>query len=173
MVKSGDSSVDSGSRSPITLRLGDLEAEVERRRRGGESAASVLKRDLARFYAGSRATLERLDFLAYEADVLTETLRFSKLDPSSAHFLWAEVDEKARRLYANNPDRLAMALSVVEQIRNISSLDALAILDAVAVFREHFANNGHDAWGALEASGLSTEGPPRSEDETPGSDSAE
>jgi len=46
---------------------------------------------------------------------------------------------------------------VVEQIRKISTLDALAILDAVAIFTDHYENNGRDGWEAMEASGLSTQ----------------
>jgi hypothetical protein len=147
-------------RTPVSFRLGDLEPEIARRKRVHEGAVATIRRDLTRYYAGARATLHRMQFDFPEADILFQTLRFAKLDASSARFLWAVVDEKVRAkksTFVEGTQQHERALRLIEQLRSISPLDALAILDAVEIYWDHYENNGEDFAAALEASQLVNE----------------
>ncbi len=133
---------------------------------------AVIRRDLTRYYAGARATLQRLNFANVEAYFLCQALCGAGLDATSARFLWAVVDERVRDPKGTLiKDGTTMdgerALHVVEQLRGISPLDALAVLDAVEVYWDTYLSNGNDIKEALRASRLSTEVTVYPEDHTP------
>ena len=77
------------AKSPVTLRLGDLEEEVEERA-AGQAAGGIVRRDLARYYR----TLRDINLNFYEvddADLVVHALR--EFDATSYQFAWAQVDD--------------------------------------------------------------------------------
>jgi hypothetical protein len=147
-------------KTPISIRLvGELESEVAKRRYHGESPASVIRRDLGRYYAACRESLKRLRFDIHEADILVNALRSTELTAATARFLWAEVDEYLRGREASLSEiERDHAPHLLDQLRKISPADAVAILDAVEIFWDYEANVG-DSAEAMEASGLTRDLP--------------
>lgn len=151
-------------KTPVSFRLGDLEPEVARRKRVHEGAVATIRRDLTRYYAGVRVALQRLEFDRNDAYLLCLALRHAGagLDAGTARFLWAVVDEQVRNpknTFFREEHTRERALGLVEQLRGLSPFDALAILDGVEIYWDHYTHNGGDLIEAMEASQLSTESP--------------
>lgn len=124
-------------KGPVALRLGELEEEVQGRRRAGVAAGAVVKRDLARYYAALReASALMFPLPQGEAIVLALGERFNV---AAAPYIWAEIEKQYRQKANSDPDRdplwyLPDDFDPVVLIRRLSSLTAfesLALLDKV------------------------------------------
>lgn len=148
-------------KTPISIRLSsELAPEVARRLSQGEAPASVVRRDLQRYYAGCNDALRRLAITYTEANLLVEFLQNTTLTPELSRFLWAEVDEQLRRRAKRFPEGSAehdQALGLIEQLRSASPFDCIAILDAVESYWCIYFRNGNDRDDALALSGLTLE----------------
>ena len=138
------------AKSPVTLRLGDLEPEVEERA-AGAPLGSIVRRDLARYYRLMRTyevALSRVE----DADVVAHALR--GFDDGAYRFVWAAVEEvlSARDMLEGrvlSPSRFARG----ERERLVTDLRLslgdhgrrMALLDTVERY-----------WQRLEARGIKT-----------------
>ncbi|MGQ0524029.1 MAG: hypothetical protein ACT4P8_10260 [Betaproteobacteria bacterium] len=151
---------DDKQNAPISLRLGDLATEVDRRR-GSETASGIIRRDLKRYYEACEAALRRFSFDYFEARTLVDQLSYTKLDGEAARFVWAELDEKIRRSkwHAENKDDYDRAMALVEQLRGMTVFEGLAIIDAIDIYNRTYHENGHDVDAALDVARLTRELP--------------
>jgi hypothetical protein len=115
----------------------------------------VIRRDLQRYYHGCALTLRRLALTPEDAQLLVAALEASDLPATSARFLWAVVEEYIRGTaeYPEGTQQRQAALTLVDKLRRISQLDAVAIVDAVEVYRDFHLHRG-DVQQALVLSGL-------------------
>lgn len=146
---------------PISLRLGDqLASEVARRRRWpDESLAVIMRRDLERYYTTARETVLGLGLTREEAFLLVEALASER--KRIPRFLWAVVDEWVKtanpqqRAFPSRIDPAKVAATLVPKLRELSSLDAHALYDAVDLFEIDIQQHG--LFHAALASGLTLE----------------
>ena len=83
-------------KAPVSMRLGDLETSVLRRKPDGRSLGGVLRRDLARYYRVLGDSLRRVKLSPEEAHCVVMALWGHDLDSASYRFLWAEVEQRIR-----------------------------------------------------------------------------
>lgn len=154
---------------PTSFRLGELEGEVNKRRRHevGESAAAVIRRDLGRYYAAARQSVAQLHFSYGEAMLLAMALKATPLAPTTVKYLWAEVDEwfrlvaKPAKFHERWPDFDALSQGIVTKLRDLPPIGQLAVLDAVEIFNAHMADNS--PFDAAHISGLTYDIDPETE----------
>jgi hypothetical protein len=156
MVRDEEENIAPLPRTPVSIRLGALEPEVARRRRGEEGVGNTIRRDLGRYYAAVRATVQRLVLDPFDATILVDSRAHDHLDANSARFLWAVVDEYINRAPARFPEGsedYQRGKSLVEQLRALSPLEGLALLDGIEIYWQTFFHDG-DRDDAMDASGL-------------------
>ena len=83
-------------KAPVSLRLGDLEPKVLRRKPDGRALGGVVRRDLTRYYGVLGDSLRRVKFSPEEAHCVVMALWGHDLDSGSYRFLWAEVEQRIR-----------------------------------------------------------------------------
>jgi hypothetical protein len=83
-------------KAPVSMRLGDLESSVLRRKPDGRALGGVLRRDLARYYRVLGDSLRRVKLSPEEAHCVVMALWGHDLDAGSYRFLWAEVEQRIR-----------------------------------------------------------------------------
>ncbi len=86
----GQNTPTAGPKSPVTLRLGDLEPEVEARA-AGAALGSIVRRDLARYYRLMRNYKIHEGLGVDGADAVAHALR--GFDDAAYEYIWAKVDE--------------------------------------------------------------------------------
>lgn len=146
--------------APVSLRLGNLAADVYRRKAVFETVPSVIRRDLERYYLACEASLRKLAFDYPEARLLVDMLTYTTLKGEAARFIWAELDERVRAAKPPlNEQEKVVAEFLINRLRGISVCDALAIIDAIEIFRDTVANNGNDVDAALDESRLTLDLP--------------
>jgi hypothetical protein len=145
--KPSSTSATSGPKSPVTLRLGDLEAEVEVRA-AGAPLGSIVRRDLARYYR----LLKDYDirFGVDEADAIVHALR--GFNEGAYQYIWAAVDE-----LLSGRDAVMEELHVRNRFWRVNREDLIVML------RLHMGDQGRrmaivDAveryWHILKAAGV-------------------
>jgi len=84
------------TKAPVSLRLGDLEPSVLRRKPDGRALGGVVRRDLTRYYRVLRDSLRRVKLSPEEAHCVVMALWGHDLDSGSYRFLWAEIEQRVR-----------------------------------------------------------------------------
>lgn len=118
-------------KSPVTLRLGDLEPKVLRRKHDGMALGGVVRRDLERYYQVLRDSLRTVKLSPDEAHCVVMALRGHELDAVSYRFLWAEVEQRIR---AHGPQFVPANCQtelLLEGLRRLPHGALMAVLDAV------------------------------------------
>lgn len=146
---------------PTSIRLtGALGSEVDDRigGPGNLGAAAIIRRDLERYYGGCYEVLRRRTNFDYvDASMLVDLLGGITFQSNTAHYLWAELEEQVRRRgwEPESPD-YARAATLAAQLRSFSTLDCLAVIDAIEKYEVNYHDNGQYKDRALEVSGLTT-----------------
>jgi hypothetical protein len=129
----------SGTKAPVTFRLGDLEPQVLRRRPDGRALGAVVRRDLHRYYRVLRDSLRHVRLSPEEAHCVVMALRGHDLDGSSYRFLWAEVEQRVREnRRAFVPEGCDTEL-LLEGLRRLPPGALRAVLDAADLYWERVA----------------------------------
>ena len=121
----------------ISLRVGELADDIDSRcgEADGESAAGVIKRDLARYYRVLQEELASLDFTEGEASLVCDAcngLFFD--DATSTHrFIWAEVADAIQLQHLDKKWTVA-GDRLVKKLRDMTSGQAMAVADAIQRF---------------------------------------
>ena len=149
----GRSEATTSAKSPVTLRLGDLESEVEGRA-AGAALGSVVRRDLARYYRILRDYEISGGMSVDNSDAVVHALR--DFDEAAYQYIWAAVDE-----LLSSRDALMESMELRDRFWRVDREDLIltlrmnmhdqgrkmAILDAVERY-----------WNILRAAGVE---PPR------------
>jgi hypothetical protein len=131
--------------APVSLRLGELEGEILARSGDtGASFATIIKRDLNRYYELLVECRRRLWFSLPEAEAIVLALGPEVKTPSQ--YIWAEVerqylendDEPDFPTYYWLPNDLDAAV-LVEKLRKLGPAEAHAVRDAAEIY---WANQG-------------------------------
>jgi hypothetical protein len=120
--------------TPISMRLGhDLGWSVAERQFGRWSAARVMRRDLERYYAGVRRTLDRLALTRREAEIMIQVLHDPPENISGGRVLAATIEEwiEHRTL---DPALKAVAADLMAKVRGLGPMECCGVIDGVEVF---------------------------------------
>lgn len=129
----------SGTKAPVTFRLGDLEPHVLRRRPDGRGLGGVVRRDLQRYYRVLRDSLRQVKLTPEEAHCVVMALRGHDLDAVSYRFLWAEIEQRLReQRTAFVPEECNTEL-LLEGLRRLPPGALMAVLDAVDQYWDRMA----------------------------------
>jgi hypothetical protein len=126
--------------NPVTLRLGDLESEVEARRAEGVAPGAIVKRDLSRYYKLVNLARQHVlwSFKLSQAEALVIAIG-PNFDDGAANYIWAEV-ERRYRYQADAPEtgKLAALLPddfdigpFIDRLRKLGPFEAMVLLDAI------------------------------------------
>jgi hypothetical protein len=147
----------SRANAPVSLRLGDLEGDVLARAGDtGASIATIIKRDLNRYYQLLVECRRRLWFSLPEAEAIVLALGPEVKTPSQ--YIWAEIerqylenaDDPEFPTYYYLPDDLDAA-ALVERLRKLGPAEAHAVRDAAETY---WANQGE---GPVDPSDIDTQ----------------
>jgi hypothetical protein len=118
---------------------------LSRQRTAQESAGTVAKRDLERYYAMLRRSLETVVLAEEEAKAVVHALRGEEFNAHSFQLFWAAVDDAVRK--RTIPDAESF-VGLSAKLRALNFAEKLAIVDAVEKLR------GEAAPDKLRAVGL-------------------
>lgn len=107
----------------------ELEKEIAAR---GEFS-DVVRRDLDRLYTLYRRALARVELTENEAWLVADAMNGTLMDATTAPFLWASVEDT---IQLNKLDKKwnVDGAKLVEKLRRLSDIEALAIVDAAERF---------------------------------------
>lgn len=115
--------------NPVQFRDQIIESALSARQSGGESPGMTACRDLDRYYTLLARALGMVSLAPNEALAICDALNGSRMDATSAAFLWAEIADAL-------PDGLAAKWDIdgpalVARLRALTPAQSLAIVDAV------------------------------------------
>lgn len=101
----------------------------------GENRSATISRDLERYYTLLQRALKQVSFTVEEACLLADALNGILIDANTVQLLWANVSD------AVSLDRLDQKWGVdgqalVEKLRGLNDIQAMAVADAVERFWE-------------------------------------
>jgi hypothetical protein len=113
------------------FRAGPLRADLDARTPADQSFVETVRRDLTRYYFLLPRALPT--FSDAEASLIVDALNGTIFHPETIGLLWAEIDEAVRNAGLAEKWRVDGA-ALVSRLRDLSFVEALAIVDAVERF---------------------------------------
>ncbi|GGK22800.1 hypothetical protein GCM10010965_14630 [Caldalkalibacillus thermarum] len=99
----------------------------------GEARSSTINRDLERLYTLYRRALNVIEFGVNEACLITEALETKNMTAETAHLLWAYVEDALRHKHLSKVWNVDGS-ELVEKLRSLNEIQAMAVIDAVERF---------------------------------------
>lgn len=127
----------------------ELDTELQKR---GDNRTQIITRDLDRLYTSYRRALKEVRLSLAEASLIVDALNGVMMDANSAVLLWAEIAD-AVQLDGLDKKWTVDGTALVDKLRGLSNIQALAIIDAAERFWAR-----HEQWdletGVRECFGL-------------------
>ncbi len=119
----------------------ELEKELISR---GSNRSQIIRRDLERLYTFYRLALREMKLTLPECWFIADMLNGSLMDANSAGLLWAEAED-AIALDGLDKKWKIDGKALVEKLKNLSEIQALALVDAAERFWQANTGTADDA----------------------------